>query len=433
MGAGRAAAALALLRLNLCVADPRAPSSFVAPLKAQDFIGASPSGPRDNEEQALFTHANKELHCKDRELRHPCVSELRVYLDDKNNSTNREMALACVKDVFLASDDFWELKNMTHLLLDLDTVEHVFDRSSRDNDFVMMGIEFADKLMRHSDCLNEFDTKTELECRCVPLYAKVSTLKLKNAGLYAEAKELFNKVSNMSWQGQRRSYPAGEAVPWDNFQHTPQIWVRGLRSRPVWPRDTWSELPICSKLEENFETIQKEAQLALRDEAASGFDDAYRFLYDKGEWNRVLLYHKKNFTAECEAVFPKTCALLKQWLPSRPGLPWTSDQNEQVMIIKMKKGTDVEIHSGPANNILNIHLGISGLKGAKLIVANETFSWEHGKVIAWDGSFDHRVHCLDCVEDRVIMMVRYMHPDMAHHHYKGVEKTQFEDVPLEFQ
>jgi len=91
------------------------------------------------------------------------------------------------------------------------------------------------------------------------------------------------------------------------------------------------------------------------------------------------------------------------------------------MVIKMKKGTDVERHSGPANNILNIHIGISGLKGARLSIANETYSWEEGKVIAWDGSYDHAVDCVNCEErERVIMMVRYMHPDMSAAHFKGI-------------
>jgi len=402
-------------------------------LCAADIEVVAGDGGDQKGEYALFTHANRELHCKERELRHPCVPELRAYIEDKNNTENRQLALDCIRDVLATSDDFWELKNMTHLLLDLDTVEHVFDRSSRDNDFIKTGLEYADKLMGHQECLEDFDKKSELECRCVPLYAKVATLKYKNAGMIDEAKALFKRVSEMSWNGKVRTYAAGEAVPWDNFQHTPQIWVRGLRSQTIWPRETWSELPICKVLEDNFQTIRQEIRSALRDEEGSGFEDAYRFLYDKGEWNRVMLYHKKEFTDECETVFPKTCAILKKQLPSRPGLPWTSDQNEQVMVIKMQKGTDVEVHSGPANNILNIHLGVQGLKGAKLIVANDTYSWEEGKVIAWDGSFDHRVHCLECEEDRVIIMARYMHPDMQPMHYKGVARTHFEDVPLEMQ
>jgi len=384
------------------------------------------------EDIALFTHTDKQLHCLDRELRHPCVKELRSYIDARDIPETKALALDCIKDVLAASRDYWELKNMTHLLLDLDTVDHVFDADGRDNEFVMTGIEFAKKLMEHPECLDDFDEKGELECRCVPLFAKVSTLKYKNAGMIEEAKELYNRVRNLAWNGKVRQYAAGEAVPWDDFMHTPQIWVRGLRSQKVWPRETWGDLPICKQLEDNFETIREETAKSLHTDADS-YGDAYRFLYSKGEWNNIMLYHKRQFTDECEAIFPKTCALLKKWLPSKPGLPWTSDQNEQVMVIKMKEGTDVETHSGPSNNILNIHIGISGLEGAKLMIANETYTWEEGKVIAWDGSYDHRVHCLECKQDRVIMMVRYMHPDMAPEHYKGSVRTHFEDIPKEMQ
>jgi len=403
------------------------------PPDVDSLVGDDTTEKEDGNEFALFTHGRKELHCKERELRHPCVRELRSFVEDRNNTELRLAALNCVREVLASSKDYWEVKNMTHLLLDLDTVDHVFDKDNRDNEFIQAGIDFAQKLMEHPECLSDFDEKSELECRCVPLYAKVTMHKLKNAGRLHEAHELFNKTTSMSWSGKKRSYASGDAVPWHSFEQTPQIWVRGLSSRKVWPRDMWPSLPICKNLEDNFETIHKETQLALRDEESSGFEDAYRFLYAQGQWNHVMLYHKKNFTEECEKVFPKTCALLKQWLPSKPGLPWTSDQNEQVMIIKMAQGTDVELHSGPANNILNIHLGILGLEGAKLIVGNDTHEWEKGKVIAWDGSYDHRVHCLECKRDRVIMMVRYMHPEMSAEHYKGIQRTHFEDVPVDMQ
>mmetsp|Transcript_62085 Transcript_62085/g.134756 ORF Transcript_62085/g.134756 Transcript_62085/m.134756 type:complete len:446 (+) Transcript_62085:94-1431(+) len=412
----------ALAKLSFATEDTR-PVSAVARNDGADA---------EDEDIALFTHTNNELHCMDRELRHPCVRELRNFVEDKANADKRGAALSCVQEVLASSRDFYELKNMTHLLLDLDTVEHAFDRDSRDDDFVMSGVAFAEKLMSHPECLAEFDTKSELECRCVPLYAKVAILKLKNAKLLDRAKAVFDRISSMPWSGTTRTYAPGDAVPWDHFQHTPQIWVRGLRSQPVWPRETWGDLPICEKLEDNFETIREEAQQALLSPEGR-FEDAYRFLYEKGEWNHVMLYHKREFTEACELAFPKTCALLKQWLPSKPGLPWTSDQNEQAMVIKMAKGTEVELHSGPANNILNIHIGISGLTGAKLIVANETYRWEEGKVIAWDGSYDHSVNCVECEQERVIMMVRYMHPDMAPEHYRGIRQTHFEEVPAELR
>lgn len=406
------------------------------------FFGKLLTGTDDSDSQtkangeedfALFTHEKGELHCMERELRHPCVTELRNYIDDKSNAEKRTIALECVNEVHQWSTDYWELKNMTHLLLDLDTVVHVFDKESRADDFVLAGIRFAEKLMEHEDCINEFDTKNHMECRCVPLYAKIVILKYKNAGMVEEARRTYDKVKSITFSGKVRSYAAGEAVQWDHPQHTPQIWIPGLRSQPVWPREQWRDLPITSFLEENFETLREEAMKAVKSPEDSGFKDAYRFLYEKGNWDHIMLYHNRTFTEECETVFPKMCALLKQQLPSKPGLPWTSDQNEQAMVIKMAKGTDVEVHSGPSNNILNIHIGIHGLEGARLRVANDTYQWSEGKVIAWDGSYDHAVDCLNCKEERVIMMVRYMHPDTTPDHFKGIDKTHYEDVPLEMQ
>jgi len=384
----------------------------------------------DDEEAdfALFTHEKNELHCMERELRHPCVRELRNYISDKGNAEVRKTALDCVNEVLQWSTDYWELKNMTHLLLDLDTVAHVFDKESRKDEFVLTGIKFAEKLMENDDCIREFDTKSTMETRCVPLFAKIAILKYKNAGMDEEAMRIFKKVTAMSFKGKVRSYAAGEAVQWDHWQHTPQIWVPGLRSQPVWPKEQWPDLPITTALEDNFAIIREEAEKAVRSPEDSGFEDAYRFLYEKGNWDHVMLYHNRTFSEECETVFPKTCALLKQQLPSKPGLPWTSNQNEQAMVIKMAKGTDVEIHSGPANNILNIHIGISGLEGARLTVANTTYRWQEGKVIAWDGSYDHTVDCVHCKQDRIIMMIRYMHPDVTAESYRGNTRTHFENI-----
>jgi hypothetical protein len=414
-------------------------ASLAAPLAAVLFVAhrnlASSSEQKAKEEpQALFTHDDNELHCMDRTLVHPCVSELKAHIDNKTDDASRKVALDCVNGILEMSNSYLELKNMTHLLLDLDTNKHAFDGNgdSRDNDFIQTGLKFAKKLTEHPECLKEFDTKNDLECRCKPLYTKISMLKMKNAGWLDQALELFDEAKKFEWKGETRSYGPGEAIKWDHWQHTPQIWLPGIRSMEVWPRDTWADLPITKVLEDNFPTILEETQLALQNESSAGFSDAYRFLYEKGQWDHVLLYNGRKFRDECK-VFPKTCDILRKHLPSK-NLPWVSDQNEQAMIIKMKKGTDVETHSGPANNILNIHLGITGdLKNAKLIVANKTYSWEEGKVLAWDGSFDHRVHCLDCTEDRIIMMVRYMHPDVTEAHFKGIDRTHFEDVPVELQ
>mmetsp|Transcript_47202 Transcript_47202/g.102742 ORF Transcript_47202/g.102742 Transcript_47202/m.102742 type:complete len:416 (+) Transcript_47202:75-1322(+) len=376
--------------------------------------------------KALFTHAAGELHCPDRELVHPCVDRLKAWLDNKTDAS-ADSALRCVRGVLNTSDDFFTLRNMTHLLLDLDVVQKVFDADERDGPFVMAGLDFGRKLIRNSECLADFDNLNDLQCRCPMLYNKILLLKLKNLNRTEEAQKLFQEAQALAYDG-ATPRSAGEAVPWTRMDHTPQIWLKGMRAMPVWPRDTWDALPICSKLEEYYPVIRREFDEVSKN--SNNFQDAYRFLYLNGTWDRILLYHAKKFTPECEELFPEFCGLLKQWLPSKPGLPYVVDQNEQVMFLRMTAGTTVETHSGPSNNILNIHLGVSGdLPNARLFVAGEEHKWDEGKVIAWDGSFDHSVDCVHCQSDRNVLLVRYMHPDTTAEHFRGVPRTQFEEVP----
>jgi hypothetical protein len=94
---------------------------------------------------------------------------------------------------------------MTHLLLDLDTADHYFDRdNSRDNRFYQLGLDFGRKLLYHEDCVGEFDTKGTLECRCPMLYGKILMLKLKNAGKWEDARALYDELKEFEWNGKQR-------------------------------------------------------------------------------------------------------------------------------------------------------------------------------------------------------------------------------------
>jgi len=390
------------------------------------------------EEKVSTVLSSDQVHCTDRHIIHGCVPELRHFLENKNDTSLQQEAYRCVEDVYHQSDDFYTIKNMTHLLLDLDANEHLFDRS-RDNKFISLGYDFAEKLIFHPFCLQDFDDREPLENRCPLLFGKIILLKLKNAGNITRAKDLFRKMKEFEWKGKRRYFKAGTAFPWNHFQQTPQIFMPNLTALPIWPESRRADLPMWDVLENNFPIIKEEIAAFLQRMKDLGseelMEDTYRFIFSQGRWNQVALFHGRNFTEQCHTFFPKTCNLLKQTLPERDvhHLPWVSNQNEQVMIMKMIPNTDVEIHSGPGNNILNLHLGISGVEGAKLMVANETLEWQEGKVIPFDDSFDHKVNCFNCKEDRVIMLVRYMHPDVTWDHYSGNKKTHFEPIPLHRQ
>jgi len=393
----------------------------------------------DMEVKAVFTHADKELHCPDRELKHPCTTELRSYLltETERDESKRQTVYDCATHVYDTVDDYWVTKNMTHLFLDLDTSKHFFDRKlkgdNKDDQFFRLGLKFGRKLLYHKECIEEIDIKDELECRCPHLYGKIIMLKLKNLGLWKDAEELYKELKAYEFKGQYKSYKAGETFKWQSMMQTPQIFIPGLLAEPVWSDKQKKDLPIVDLLEKNFPTILAETEAAYANKTEF-VDDAYRFLFQGGNWDQILLFHGREYTEACEKAFPKTCAVLKKALPDRPQhhYPWTSNQNEQVLVLRLKVGTDVELHSGPANNILNVHLGLKGTEGALLRVAEKDYGWTPGKVIAWDGSFDHLVHCKNCKQDRFVMMVRYMHPHITPEHYKGSRRTHFEELPQEW-
>lgn len=414
----------------LAAAKSNAPLSGTDP--GSNMVDSAKGKLFDLESKVMFTHEDKELHCMDRELIHPCTTELRLYLKEKQEAY-KDVAYQCAQFVYQDTSDFQVIKNMTHLLLDLDTSVHFFDRNLQEERlFFELGLKFGRKLMSHSTCLGEFDTKEELECRCPNLYAKIIMLKLKNLGMWDEAQQMFEELKLYEWNGDIKHYAPGRAFPWNSLQQTPQIWIPNLPAKPFWSSMYREEFPIWDALEDSFEDILAETEAAYANGTDSEYvDDAYRFLFQDGNWDQILLYHGRNYTEACEKAFPKTCQMLKDVLPSRRQhyYPWTSNQNEQALILRLRVGSDVETHCGPSNNIINVHLGIKGTKGAVLRVANQTAGWEDGKVIAWDGSFDHYIHCRDCVQDRYVMMVRYMHPWITPDHYKGSSKTHFEEVP----
>ncbi|CAD7922305.1 unnamed protein product [Amoebophrya sp. A120] len=410
-------------------------SSMSAPVVP---AGLSQSNVFDLEPKAMFKHNTSELHCPDRELIHPCTTELTGYLKGKNlrDEGFKQSAYDCAKTVYDSVDDFWITKNMTHLLLDLDTSVHFFDKNlTAEQEFFRLGLKFGRKLIYHPECMGEFDSKDALECRCPSLYGKIILLKLKLLGMWDEAYKLFGELKNFEFNGKYKQLKAGEAFPWKHIQQTPQMFMPTLEAIPIWPRERMDEIPIWKVLEDNFETFLEEAEAAYeKSNDKELVTAAYPFLFQGGNWDQILLFHARNYTEACQKAFPKSCAILKEHLPKRDlhHYPWTSNQNEQVLFLRLKVGTDVETHCGPANNILNIHLGLKGTEDATLIVGNTTTGWERGKVIAWDGSFDHRVHCLNCKQDRIIMMVRYMHPGVTPDHYRGSRQTHYEKIPEEW-
>ena len=82
-------------------------------------------------------------------------------------------------------------------------------------------------------------------------------------GKWDEARAFYEEVKQFRWMGSKKTFQPGQAIKWDSFNHTPQIWVPNMRAVPVWPREMWDDLPIAHNLEKHYETLKKEVSIVV--------------------------------------------------------------------------------------------------------------------------------------------------------------------------
>ncbi|EDL05669.1 aspartyl/asparaginyl beta-hydroxylase isoform 1 [Mus musculus] len=207
-----------------------------------------------------------------------------------------------------------------------------------------------------------------------------------------------------------------EAYKWYELGHKrghfASVWqrslynVNGLKAQPWWtPRETgYTEL--VKSLERNWKLIRDEG-LMVMDKAKGLFLPEDENLREKGDWSQFTLWQqgRKNENA-CKGA-PKTCALLEKFSET------TGCRRGQIKYSIMHPGTHVWPHTGPTNCRLRMHLGLVIPKeGCKIRCANETRTWEEGKVLIFDDSFEHEVW-QDASSFRLIFIVDVWHPELT--------------------
>nr|DBA24259.1 TPA: hypothetical protein GDO54_011944 [Pyxicephalus adspersus] len=199
--------------------------------------------------------------------------------------------------------------------------------------------------------------------------------------------------------------------------HFASIWqrslynVKGLKAQPWWTAKETGFTDLVRTLEVNWKIIRDEG-LAVMDEAKGLFIPEDENLREKGDWSQYTLWQqgRKN-EKSCKAA-PRTCALLERFPES------TGCRRGQIKYSVMHPGTHVWPHTGPTNCRLRMHLGLVIPKpGCRIRCANDTRSWEEGRVLIFDDSFEHEVW-QDADSYRLIFIVDVWHPELTQHQRK---------------
>ena len=172
----------------------------------------------------------------------------------------------------------------------------------------------------------------------------------------------------------------------------------GLTSKP-W-HDT-ADYPFIAKLEAGHEIIKRELLQNLREEKSifcgeQGFTNQVN---DKGEWTALRLKVDHGYTELGQRYFPKTVKLLQD---CRVFLT--------AMFSAIRPGTRILPHTGPSNDRLRGHLTIIHTGGAQIRVGTEWRTWEEGKAVIMDTSWEHEV-VHNGSDLRVVLIVDFWHPE----------------------
>ncbi|XP_012578439.1 PREDICTED: aspartyl/asparaginyl beta-hydroxylase isoform X2 [Condylura cristata] len=207
-----------------------------------------------------------------------------------------------------------------------------------------------------------------------------------------------------------------EAYQWYELGHKrghfASVWqrslynVHGLKAQPWWTPKETGYTELVKSLERNWKLIRDEG-LAVMDKAQGLFLPEDENLREKGDWSQFTLWQQGRRNENACKGAPKTCSLLDKF-PETTGC-----RRGQIKYSVMHPGTHVWPHTGPTNCRLRMHLGLVIPKeGCKIRCANQTKTWEEGKVLIFDDSFEHEVW-QEATSFRLIFIVDVWHPELT--------------------
>ena len=190
-----------------------------------------------------------------------------------------------------------------------------------------------------------------------------------------------------------------EAEPGHPLQNPNYPCFPGLASQPFF------DGPVPEgvlRLESSFETIRAEVLQLPR--------EAYlRYAPSKmsQDWYLYLLHHMGVNMGALNQGCPETLRVLA----SAPGLCLDYPWGDAVLSLHVP-GSHLEAHCSVDNLRLRCHLAIQVPEGCRIRVGAETRTWQEGRALLFDDSFEHEVWHRGA-GNRVVMIVDFWHPDLT--------------------
>jgi aspartate beta-hydroxylase len=195
---------------------------------------------------------------------------------------------------------------------------------------------------------------------------------------------------------------AVEQGVWGNPMQRPVEYLGYGGDRPVYePGDFW----FVEHLEANYAKIRGEVD-AVTAAGRPGFAPVEEPLLGAGRWDQVVLYEAGRRQDEACAAFPVTAGVVEQ-------IPEATTFGPGVVTLSwLAPGSHVIPHCGHTNGQLRVHMGLQVPPGALMRVGTERLTWQEGRCIVFDDSFEHEVwHTGD--QPRLVLLLDVVHPALT--------------------
>lgn len=262
-------------------------------------------------------------------------------------------------------------------------------------------------------------------CDAVRSWSGATTADPSFVDAYIELVNLHEEQGDFEAARAVASQAVRSGVYWADEWQRPELFIRGLASRPVWSpkRFAWvkdleavyeeikDELLHFLSPQTDLEASNGDAQLQGWSTIGSTETDSHdsELVSSGGSWRLIALfgdYDEQSMIAR--QAFPRTVAHLERIVPdaiemARTGLG-------EVLISALAPGTRLKPHCVQNNLRLTCHLGLFCPEGARLRVGPRWTEWQEGRCLLFDDSYEHEVWN-DGEGLRIVLLLRFWHPD----------------------
>lgn len=164
-------------------------------------------------------------------------------------------------------------------------------------------------------------------------------------------------------------------------------------------------LPVVRGLEEAHAAIKAEHEASWR-ERRQAFGDYEHYMVRQENWQALYLYRDGAMVESSRAVAPTAYDVLREHAVE-PGIICPLLESHFSTLLP---GASIQPHCDLWNFSINLHLAIDIPEGAAIRVAEETRTWDEGRCLLFDYSFEHEAWNHGD-RTRTCLLVDLWHPD----------------------